>query len=111
MSNLQSWLYLFIAIPLGVMGTVSLKLSNGLQNWKPTVGIFIFYTLSFVALTLAIRHIPVSIIYAIWSGVGTFLVSLIGILIFKESISIQKVLSLLLIIIGVIGIHLGDVIL
>jgi small multidrug resistance pump len=107
---MNSWLYLFVAIPLGVLGTVSLKLSNGLQNWKPTLCIFIFYTLSFVALTLAIRQIPVSIIYAIWSGVGTFLVSLIGIMIFKESISMQKVLSLVLIILGVVGIHLGDVI-
>lgn len=110
MYSLESWIYLFIAIPLGVLGTVSLKLSNGLQNWKPTVCIFIFYTLSFVALTLAIQTIPVSMIYAIWSGVGTFMVSIIGIVAFKESVSTKKVVSLLLIIIGVVGIHLADVI-
>lgn len=108
--HVSSWVYLFIAIPLGVTGTLSLKLSNGLQNWKPCVTMVISYLLSFAALTMAMQGIPMSIIYAVWSGIGMTLVAIFGVIIFKETLSWLKVLSLLLIIIGVIGIHLSDVI-
>lgn len=105
-----SWMYLLVAIPFGVLGTISMKLSHGLKRWKPSVCLFIFYLISFVALTLAIQGIDVSLVYAIWSGVGTILVGIIGILIFEESISFKKVISLFLVVIGVIGIHLANVV-
>jgi small multidrug resistance pump len=62
-----------------------------------------------VALTLSLQGIDIIIVYAVWSGVGTLLVAVIGVLLFKESISIKKVFSLLLIILGVLGIHLANV--
>jgi small multidrug resistance pump len=104
----ESWLYLSIAIFFGVLGTVSMKLSHGLKKWRPSVSLVIFYFISFVALTLAIQGIDMSIVYAIWSGVGTILVAIIGVLIFKESVSIRKLISLCLVVIGVIGIHLTN---
>jgi small multidrug resistance pump len=109
MSISSSWLFLLIAIPFGVLGTVSMKLSHGLKKWKPSVCLIIFYCISFVALTLALQGIDVSIVYAIWSGLGTILIAIIGVLVFDESVSLKKLMSLGLIVIGMIGIHLANV--
>lgn len=103
-----SWFYLSIAIVFGVMGTVSMKLSEGLQKPKPSVCLAIFYLISFAALTLALQGIDISIVYAVWSGIGTILVAIIGVAVFQESISVRKVISLLFIVIGVLGIHLTN---
>jgi small multidrug resistance pump len=104
----ESWIYLLIAIFFGVLGTVSMKLSHGLSKWKPSVSLVVFYFISFVSLTLAIKGIDMSIVYAIWSGVGTVLVAIIGVLIFRESVSLRKLISLFLVVMGVIGIHLNN---
>jgi small multidrug resistance pump len=104
----ESWLYLLIAILFGVLGTVSMKLSHGLQKLKPCICLALFYLISFTALTLALQGIDISIIYAVWSGIGTILVAIIGIVIFKESISMRKIMALLLIVAGVLGIHLSN---
>lgn len=104
----ESWFYLLIAIFFGVLGTVSMKLSHGLKKWRPSVSLIFFYFISFIALTLAIQGIDMSIVYAVWSGVGTVLVAIIGVLVFKESVSIRKLLSLTLVVLGVIGIHLNN---
>lgn len=105
---LQSWFALSIAIVFGVCGTISMKLSHGLSQFKPVVCLVLFYGISFVALTFAIKHIDLSVVYAVWSGIGTFLVAIIGILFFNESVSFKKFVYLSLIIIGVIGIHFSD---
>lgn len=105
----DSWWYLIIAIPFGVLGTISLKLSQGLQKWKPSACLIIFYLISCVALTLALEGIDISIVYAVWSAMGTILVAVLGVILFKESISFKKIFSLFLVIAGVIGIHLTNV--
>jgi len=110
MINYTSWYCLIIAIVFGALGTISLKLSNGLQKLKPSLYLTVFYTISFVALTIALQYIDISIVYAVWSGMGTLLVAIIGVLLFKESISIKKIISLFLIIVGVLGIHFANVI-
>ncbi len=99
-----------VAIFFGVLGTVSMKLSQGLQKLKPSICLCVFYVISFAALTLAVQGVDISIVYAIWSGVGTVLVAIIGVLVFQEYISIVKVISLFFIVVGVIGIHLANVI-
>lgn len=104
----DSWISLAIAIVFGVLGTISMKLSHGLQKVKPTIYLAIFYTISFIALTFAMKHIELSVVYAVWSGVGTVLVATIGIFYFHESVSLRKIIFLALIVIGVIGIHLSD---
>jgi small multidrug resistance pump len=107
----NSWFYLGIAIFFGVLGTVSMKLSQGLKKWKPSVSLAFFYVISFVALTLAIKGIDMSIVYAIWSGIGTVLVAIIGFFVFKEPMTPRKLISLLLVVIGVLGIHLNNALL
>lgn len=104
----SSWIALAIAIIAGVMGTISMKLSHGLQRLKPTICLSVFYLISFTALTFAMKHIQLSVVYAIWSGAGTVLVSSIGIIYFNEAVSFKKIAFLMLIVVGVLGIHLSD---
>jgi small multidrug resistance pump len=99
------WLYLAAAILLEVAGTTSMKLSNGLTRLLPSILIFVFYAISFTALSLALKKIPVSIAYAIWSGVGTALIAAIGIIYFRETLSFIKLVCIGLIVIGVVGLY------
>jgi small multidrug resistance pump len=103
----MSWLYLVIAIVFEVFGTTCMKLSEGFTKLVPSLLLFVFYGLSFGAMTVALKQIEVSVAYAIWSGLGTALIALIGILWFKESVSVLKSASLVLIIFGVIGLNLS----
>lgn len=104
----MSWIYLIAAILLEVSGTTSMKLSEGFSKTLPSVMIFVFYCLSLLCLTLALKKIEVSVAYAIWSGLGTAVIGAIGILWFRESLTTVKIISLMLIIIGVIGLNLGN---
>tara|TARA_B100000676_G_scaffold284938_1_gene313066 strand:- start:442 stop:696 length:255 start_codon:yes stop_codon:yes gene_type:complete len=82
-----------------------MKLSGGFSKLWPSIFIFIFYATSFVALTVAIKKIDISVAYAIWSGVG---IALIGILHFKEAATMLKFASIFLIIAGVAGLRIGN---
>ena len=102
----MGWIYLLSAILLEVSGTMSMKLSEGLTKTIPSILIFVFYGLSLSLLTLALKSIPVSIAYAIWSGIGTALIAVIGFTFFQESFSTVKWLGIGLIILGVVLINL-----
>ncbi len=102
------WIYLILAILSEVIGTTNMKLSEGFTKPLPSVLIFVFYGISFTFLTLALKKIDVSVAYAIWSGLGTALIVIVGFLLFRESITAIKLISIGLIVIGVIGLHLGD---
>jgi small multidrug resistance pump len=106
---MQHWLYLAGAIMLEVAGTTSMKLSHGFSKIMPSVLIFVFYTASFAALTLALKKIDVSSAYAIWSGVGTALITVIGIAYFRETATVVKLVSIVFIILGVVGLNLSGV--
>jgi small multidrug resistance pump len=100
-------LYLMLAIFLEVAGTTSMKLSNGFTEIGPSIFIFIFYFFSFGFLTLSLKRLELSTAYAVWSGLGTLLIALIGMLFFKEPMTMIKAVSLGLIISGVVGLRLG----
>lgn len=103
----MAWFYLMVAIVLEVLGTTSMKLSEGFTRLVPSVAIFIFYGLSFSALTLALKELEVGLAYAIWAGLGTVLITLIGIAYFNESTSLLKLVSIGLIVVGVVGLNLS----
>ena len=104
----MSWVYLAIAIVSEVIGTTNMKLSEGFTKTIPSILIFIFYGISFTMLTFALKKLDISVAYAIWSGVGTALVVIIGILWFKEPMTVIKIASVGLIILGVIGLEMGS---
>ncbi|AVH62178.1 hypothetical protein CDG77_22720 [Nostoc sp. 'Peltigera membranacea cyanobiont' 213] len=101
----SSWIYLIAAILFEVSGTTCMKLSEGFTKIVPSVLIFIFYGLCFSCLTLALKRIEVSVAYSVWAGLGTVLIAIIGIIWFRESATLIKLLSIALIIVGVIGIN------
>lgn len=105
MTLLQSWLLLLLAILLEVTGTTCMKLSAGFTRLHFGVLMFIFYALSFTALTFAVKRIDMSVSYAVWSGLGTALIALIGIVVFKEPATLPKFLCIGLIIVGVLGLN------
>jgi small multidrug resistance pump len=96
---------LIVAILLEVAGTTNMKLSEGFSKLIPSVGVIFFYALSIIALTFAVNRMDVSVAYAIWSGLGTALVAIIGLWFFQESITTTKVVGLVLIIVGVAMLH------
>jgi small multidrug resistance pump len=103
----MSWMYLMLAILFEVSGTTCMKLSQGFSRLIPSIFIFVFYGCSFTFMTIAIRRIDVSIVYAIWSGLGTAIIATIGIFVFKEPATLLKLASIILIIIGVITLNLN----
>ena len=104
----MSWVYLAIAIIFEVAGTTAMKLSDGFTKLAPSIAMGVFYIASLFALTLAIKRIDMSIAYAIWAGVGTSLITVIGIIYFKEPVTLLKTISIALIIIGVVGLNLSN---
>ena len=103
----MSWIILTLAVVLEVAGTTSMKLADGFSRPLPSVAIFVFYGLSFTALVFALKRIELSVAYAIWSGLGTALVAVIAVVWFKEPMGALKLVSLLLIVAGVAGLHLS----
>lgn len=99
----MAWVYLMAAIGLEVIGTVSLKFSNGFTDWRFSVLSLSVYGLSFWVLSLTLRVIPVSTAYAVWAGLGTAAVAIIGLVFFKEPMTALKGVFLLMIIGGVVG--------
>ena len=104
---MQYWLLLTAAIVLEVAGTTSMKLSEGFTRLVPSVLLFVLYGASFVALTFSLKRIDVSIAYAVWAGVGTALIALVGVTFFHEPITVIMFVSICLIIVGVVGLYLG----
>jgi small multidrug resistance pump len=106
---MQFWFFLAGAILLETAGTTSMKLSAGFTRMVPSVLIFVFYAMSFTALTFALKGIDVSLAYAVWSGIGTALIATIGIFYFKEPLTILKIISIGLIVAGVVGLNFSGV--
>lgn len=105
---MNSWMLLGLAILLEVAGTTSMKLSDGMQKMFPTVMIFIFYAMAFALMPFVMKKIEMSTVYAIWTGAGTVMVTIIGIAYFSESSAPLKLASVGLIGIGVVGLHLAE---
>ncbi|MET1029752.1 DMT family transporter [Domibacillus tundrae] len=103
----MSWLFLILGVFAEIIGTTSMKLSEGFTKLIPSISIFVFYGLSLSLVTLSLKKIDVSIAYAVWSGVGTATITVIGLIYFKEQLSFIKVLSIMLIILGVVGLNIG----
>ncbi|GIF42978.1 DMT family transporter [Actinoplanes xinjiangensis] len=104
----MAWILLLGAIAAEVTGTTALKLSNGLSRWGPTVVMGAGYLVSFALLAIAVKQIPISVAYAIWSGVGTAVIAVIGLFAFDEQFSVGKVAGILLVIAGVVVLNLAE---
>jgi small multidrug resistance pump len=102
------WLWLFLAIGLEVTATVCLKLSDGFSRVLPTVLMALFYGASFFPMAVALRRLDVGIAYAVWSAVGTALMTIVGVLVFKEAASLLKLSAIVMIVVGVVCLNVAS---
>ncbi|AKG36740.1 DMT family transporter [Paenibacillus durus] len=102
------WFLLVVAIAAEVAGTTFMKLSAGFTKLVPSILLVVCYLVSLSMLNLALKGISVSVAYAIWSGVGTAFVAGIGWALFGEQITAFKIVCIVLIIAGVVGLNLRE---
>lgn len=100
-----AWAYLAVAIVSGASGTSALAQTRGFTVLQPTLLVAACYAVCFLALTRALHVIPVSIAYAVWSGVGIALVSAIGWLLFDQPLNAGELLGIGLILVGTVVIQ------
>ncbi len=99
---LKTYFFLGGAIFCEVAGTMLLPISQNFTKILPTVALGIFYISALYLLTFVVTKLPIAIVYATWSGLGIFTISILGYIFFKQNLSWQAVLGLFLIIVGVI---------
>ena len=101
-----TYLFLALAVIAEVVATSSLKATEEFTKVIPTIIMIVAYLVSFYFMTLVLKFIPLGITYAIWSGVGIVLVTIVGAWKYKEIPDLASILGMGLIISGVIVIHL-----
>lgn len=102
----MSYLYLAAAIVSEVIGTSALKASNEFTRLVPTLIMIAAFLSAFYFLTLTLRTIPVGVAYAIWSGVGIILISLVARVLFGQKLDAPAIIGMALIVAGVLVINL-----
>ena len=102
---MKNFFFLGIAILFEIVATSALKKSEQFTQLIPSIITIIGYLAAFYFLSFAIRTIPVGIAYAIWSGVGIVLITIIGAVFFKQIPDLPAIIGLALIMIGVVVIN------
>ena len=100
------YLYLSVAIIFEVVATTMLKASDGFTRFWPSVITLLGYAAAFYVLALTLRTIPVGVIYAIWSGAGIVLITLVGWIVYGQKLDAPALLGLTLIVAGVAVVNL-----
>ena len=104
----MSWLYLSCAILSEIIGTLSLRASDGFRKKIWILPLVVFYGLAFFFLALTIAEgMPIAVAYGIWSAVGVALIALLARIIWKEQLTPRMILGLVLIMIGVLLVEIG----
>ena len=102
----MAWIYLVIAGLLEVGWAVGLKYTEGWTRFYPSLLTAATMIASFYFLSLSLKTLPIGTAYAVWTGIGTVGAAILGILIFGETREVSKVVCVLLIVIGIVGLKL-----
>jgi small multidrug resistance pump len=102
----MSYVYLALAIIAEVIATSSLRATEEFTKLTPTLVMVTGYGLAFYFMTLALRTLPLGFTYAVWSGLGIVLISLIGVVFYNERLDLAAALGMGMIIAGVLIIQL-----
>lgn len=103
---MHGYAWLSLAIVAEIVATSALNASNGFTRIVPASLAVIGYGCAFYALSLALRSVPLGLAYAIWSGVGIAALALIGWLAFRQSMTVQQICALILILAGIMLMHI-----
>lgn len=99
----MSWTILFLAGIFEIFWAVGLKYSDGFTKLFPTIFTIVTMIISFYLLSLALKNLPIGTAYAVWVGIGTVGTVIAGIMLFGESMTLMRVISILFILIGIVG--------
>jgi quaternary ammonium compound-resistance protein SugE len=102
------WLILTVAGLLEMVWALMLKQSEGFTKPLPTLVFFLALLLSMFLLSQALKALPVGTAYAVWTGIGAAGTAILGMVLFGESRDVLKLVSLLMLIGGIIGLRLAD---
>jgi len=102
----NAWAYLGVAIVAEVIATSALKASSGFTQLVPSIVVIAGYGTAFYCLSLALRSVPLGVAYAIWSGAGTALIALIGVVLYKQKLDLAGIAGIGLIVAGVLVLNL-----
>ncbi|MFZ5601508.1 MAG: DMT family transporter [Pseudomonadota bacterium] len=103
---MKSWIFLSIAIVSEVIGTSALKASDGFSRLWPSVLVVLGYGTAFYCLSLTLRTIPVGVAYAVWSGLGVVLITLVAWIFLDQKLDLPAMLGMGLIVAGVLVMNL-----
>ena len=103
---MKTYLLLFVAIIAEVVATSALKAAENFTRPIPSLLVVAGYGVAFTCLSMTLKTLPLGVAYAIWSGVGTALVAVVGWLVYKQQLDLPAVVGISLIIIGTIVLNL-----
>ncbi len=104
----MNWIFLAIAITGEVVGTSALKASEGFTRFGPSAITTIGFAVAFYFLALALRTIPMGIAYAVWSGAGIVMISLVGYFVYKQTLDLPALIGIGLILAGVLVLNVAS---
>ncbi|HEX7410596.1 MAG TPA: multidrug efflux SMR transporter [Bacteroidales bacterium] len=102
----MAWVYLFVAGLFEIVCAVALKYSEGFTRLWPAVIVVVAMAASILLLSAALKVLPLGVAYPIWTGIGAVGTVILGILLFDESRDLLKILFILMIITGIVGLRL-----
>ena len=102
----MKWFMLLLAGIFEIIWAIAMKYSNGFSVLMPSIVTVITYILSAVFLALALKYLPLGMAYVMWVAFGIIGTTILGVLLFNEKLSVLQILSIMLIVIGVLGLKL-----
>ena len=103
---IKTYVFLIGAVFFEVAGTLLLPITKNFTKLLPTFALAIFYLTAFYLLTFVVNKLPISIVYATWSGLGIFTIAILGYIFYKQTLGWQAILGMFLIVIGVILVNI-----
>lgn len=103
---MKDWIFLIVAVVFETFGTSMLKYSEQFTRLLPTPAALISYFLSFYLFSFSLRTLPIGVAYGVWGAIGIILITLIGVIFFKQIPDLPAIIGLILIISGVLVINL-----
>ena len=102
----MAWLYLFIAGMFEIVWAIALKYSEGFSKLWPSTITIVGMGISIYFLAIALKTLPIGVAYAIWTGIGAIGTVILGMILFDESKDLLKIIFILLIVTGIVGLRI-----
>ncbi len=104
----MKWILLFLGIFFEIIALVFMKKSEGFTKLYPILFVLLFYSLALGCLILVLRQMDTSVAYAIWASAGILAMAVVGVVWLNEPVTIIKIVSMMFIVLGVLGLELFD---